>query len=157
MAVPVLALASTTSASASTAGNVVSWKNVATGKCLNWSDYWATQNPKAMVGGCDTGFTQAVSNWREVPVDGKYWTFRTTRIDQSGNGDNLCLTSYNTLVYLETCQNGNWWQQWEEIWTENGWKLQHRGDGWVKGFFLDTDGSRLYTEPPNKGMNQVWN
>lgn len=154
VAAPVLAVTFATSASASE--NIVSWQNDATGKCLNWGDDWNTSNLSAKIGGCSKSISNDISMWREVPVDGKYWTFKPSWVDARGNRSNLCLTSYNTLVYLEACQDGNWWQQWEEIRTNNGWKLKHRGAGDVAGYFLDTNGSRLYTEPGNAGMNQVW-
>ncbi|MFE3762888.1 hypothetical protein ACFXPI_14115 [Streptomyces sp. NPDC059104] len=156
VAVPALALTLATSATAAPTANTVHWENARfPGKCLNWEE--APPNVRlAPLGGCSTSGPVDVSQWREVPVDGKYWTFRPARTNNSGNWTNMCLTSYNTAVYLETCQDGNWWQQWEEIWTSSGWKLKHRGADWVAGFYLDTDGSRMYTEPGNNGMNQVW-
>ncbi|MFI9722891.1 hypothetical protein ACIHFE_25080 [Streptomyces sp. NPDC052396] len=145
-----LAMTMATSASASTQDNVVSWWNVATHACLNWKDSHGNLQPKSGV--CDNANSRGFSQWRETPVDGKYWTFRPA----SGDAANMCLTSYNTTVYLENCQDGNWWQQWEEIRTDAGWKLKHRGAGDVAGYFLDTDGLRVYTEPENNGDYQLW-
>ncbi|WP_426365297.1 hypothetical protein [Streptomyces sp. E-08] len=154
VAAPALALTMSTSASAATQSDTVHWQNAATGRCLNWGNDVFGNYRLDPPGGCDTSY-HGWSQWKEVSVDGKYWTFRPDDM-VNGHQANLCLTSYNTLVYLETCQDGNWWQQWEEIWTPNGWKLQHRGADWVAGFFLDSDGSRTYTEPGNGGLNQVW-
>ncbi|MDH6538515.1 hypothetical protein M2167_001025 [Streptomyces sp. SPB4] len=155
LAAAVLPMTMSTTASASASANTVHWQNVATSVCVNWEEDWNQSVKLTPVGPCSTSNNLDSSQWREVSVDGKYWTFRPSRYATGGWSD-LCLTSYNTLVYLEPCQDGNWWQQWEEIWTPNGWKLQHRGAGDVKGYYLDTDGSRLYTEPWNNGMNQVW-
>ncbi|MFE3993816.1 hypothetical protein ACFXPW_19340 [Streptomyces goshikiensis] len=154
VAAPLLALTTTTSASASATASRVSWENVQTGKCLNWENTW-NGGVQIAVGGCSRSGPVDVSQWRAT-TDGKYWTYRPSRTTNSGDWTNVCLTSYNTLVYLETCQDGNWWQQWEEIWTSSGWKLKHRGDGQVAGYFLDTNGSSLYTEPGNQGLYQVW-
>ncbi|AGS68442.1 hypothetical protein [Streptomyces collinus] len=154
VAVAAPALALTMSTSASAAGNTVSWQNDQTRKCLNWGNDAFGNYRLDPPGNCDRS-THGWSQWKETSVDGKYWTFRP---DDTVNGHqvNMCLTSYNTLVYLETCQDGNWWQQWEEVRTGNGWKLRHRGDGWVQGFYLDSDGSRTYTEPGNDGQYQLW-
>ncbi|MFF9847584.1 hypothetical protein [Streptomyces litmocidini] len=154
VAAPALALAVSTSASASTQSETVHWQNAATGKCLNWGNDVFGNYRLEPPGACDTSY-HGWSQWKEVSVDGKYWTFRP---DEPVNGDpnKMCLTSYNTLVYLETCQDGNWWQQWEEIWTPSGWKLQHRGAGQVANYFLDSDGSSTYTHAPNSGLYQVW-
>ncbi|MFI9723892.1 hypothetical protein ACIHFE_30275 [Streptomyces sp. NPDC052396] len=147
-----LAMTMVTSASASPqdSGDIVSWKNDATHACLNWIDHRGNSRPEA--GACFQANSTDFSQWRETSVDGQYWTFRPA----GGDAANMCLTSYNTTVYLENCQDGNWWQQWEEIRTDAGWKLKHRGDGWVRGYYLDTDGVRMYTEPENNGKYQVW-
>ncbi|MEU6865703.1 hypothetical protein ABZ924_21000 [Streptomyces sp. NPDC046876] len=154
LAAPALALTVSTSASAAPQSDTVHWENAATHKCLNWGNDVFGNYELARPGACDTSY-HGWSQWKEVSVDGRFWTFRP---DDTVNGhqSNMCLTSYNTLVYLETCQDGNWWQQWEQIWTPGGWKLQHRGADWVQGFYLDSDGSRTYTEPWNAGLNQVW-
>ncbi|MEV7420384.1 hypothetical protein [Streptomyces sp. NPDC089919] len=155
-AVPTLVLTTSTSASAFTPpGNTVSWQNDATGKCLNWADWWLNQNVKAQVGDCNRD-SMHQSNWWEVKVDNEWWTFRPTRVDSKGQTDNLCLTSFNSLVYLETCSANNWWQQWKEVWTGSAWKLQHRGAGDYQGFFLDTNGRDLYTHQGNNGNYQIW-
>ncbi|MFE7599058.1 hypothetical protein [Streptomyces sp. NPDC057494] len=154
VAAPALALTMSASASAAPQSNTVSWQNAATGKCLNWGNDVFGNYRLDPPGGCDRSY-HGWSQWKETSVDGTYWTFRP---DDTVNGHqaNMCLTSYNTLVYLETCQDGNWWQQWEEVWTSAGWKLKHRGAGNVAGFFLDSDGKSTYTESPNSGPYQLW-
>ncbi|MFJ5552697.1 hypothetical protein [Streptomyces sp. NPDC093225] len=155
--VPILVLTNSTSAAAwNPPGGVVTWENNETHVCLNWSDDMYTRSPKAQVGDCHKSNSD-VSNWWEVPVDSTWWTFHPTRVDKYGNTDNLCLTSYNSLVYLETCQPGNWWQQWQELKMADGvWRLRHRGAGAYAGFFLDTNGRDLYTHPENSGNFQNW-
>ncbi|MGW2858872.1 RICIN domain-containing protein [Streptomyces sp. SDr-06] len=153
VAAPALALALSTSASAASE-ETVSWQNDATGKCLNWGNDAFGNYRLDPPGDCDRS-THGWSQWHAVKVDGQHWTFRPDDY-VNGHQSNMCLTSYNTQVYLEGCQDGNWWQQWEEKWTGSGWKLQHRGDGNVAGYYLDSNGSSTYTGPANNGNNQVW-
>ncbi|MFJ3205622.1 hypothetical protein [Streptomyces sp. NPDC086989] len=155
-AAPVLALTLAGSATASATANTVHWESARfPGKCLSWENDAFGNARLSNLRQCATSGPVDESQWREVSVDGKYWTFRPSRY-ATGGWTNMCLTSYNTLVYLETCQDGNWWQQWEEKWDGSNWRLQHRGAGNVAGYYLDTDGSRIYTEPGNNGLNQVW-
>ncbi|MFE2149198.1 hypothetical protein ACFXAO_04075 [Streptomyces lavendulae] len=100
LAAAVLPMTMSTTASASASANTVHWQNVATSVCVNWEEDWNQSVKLTPVGPCSTSNNLDSSQWREVSVDGKYWTFRPSRYATGGWSD-LCLTSYNTLVYLD--------------------------------------------------------
>ncbi|MEU5810792.1 hypothetical protein [Streptomyces sp. NPDC047718] len=153
---PVLALSFATSATASATANTVHWESFKfPGNCLSWEKDVFGNARLSNLRECATSNRLDESQWRGEKVDGNFWTYRPSKPTQGG-WSNVCLTSYNTLVYLEPCQDGNWWQQWEEKWENGHWRIQHRGAGQVAGYYLDTNGDRIYTEPWNNGENQLW-
>ena len=152
-AVPMLMLATTTSASAAS-GYDISWTQRSTDHCLMWvqnadntyyakTDYWCA-NPSDNTQG---------TGWDDIQQSNGYYTEQVKNLP-------LCLDEGNVAangtapVTPWTCYNDDWNEQWDEQWVGNGFRLVNHDSGRC----LDADGAGdLYTLPCQSGNNyQVW-
>ncbi|MFF7729562.1 ricin-type beta-trefoil lectin domain protein [Streptomyces sp. NPDC008001] len=140
-----LAVVGVSGAASAHNGDVETWRNVATKRCL-------THDGKHKV------YTAAQRSCTQG------WTERAIREYSGGQGiyqlawhvagkDLLCLDSSDAgRVYMNPCNKGRY-QMWEQIKSSRGWELTNVATGRV----LDsTDSGTVYTNPQNFGPYQHW-
>ncbi|MFF4741000.1 ricin-type beta-trefoil lectin domain protein [Streptomyces sp. NPDC001262] len=124
-------------------GEKVSWRNVATGRCLNHN-------------GSSEVFTSRMSDCNAS----RPWTEHAIREDAWGQGiyrfsflDRCLDSSDGGKVYLNPCNKSDY-QMWDVTKFSSGkWRLINVATGLV----LDSsDAGRVYTKPDNGGSYQRW-
>ncbi|MCD9140868.1 RICIN domain-containing protein [Streptomyces albireticuli] len=125
-------------------GEEVTWKNVATKRCLTSDGYHDVETLPAK--DCRFGYR---------------WTEHAIREDSSGNGvyrfstknGKVCLDSSDGgKVYLKPCNSGKY-QMWMVTKVLGTWKIVNVATSMA----LDSsDGGKVYTKPINTGSYQRW-
>ncbi|MGW1075860.1 RICIN domain-containing protein [Streptomyces sp. NPDC002537] len=128
-------------------GERVTWRNVATKRCLNTDGHSEVRTLPST--DCKSGF-----EWIEHAIKETSDGQGIYRISVKPSfPDNLCLDSSDAgRVYLNKCNEGKyqmWWQQK----TPKGWRIVN----YQTGLSLDSsDAGRVYTNKPNSSDYQLW-